>query len=382
MSNKQRFEFSEGGSSKFWEIWQSGSEVHTRYGRIGSDGQTTVKTEADAARAQKVYDKLVKEKTAKGYTLVSGATAAASPSPSPAASAATKAPARPRAEVMPWMAMGLGYRSADFDADDVYVISCRLNDDGDLAVQFDGTAGTGGFVCAAAAIERGSEKIHLAQGGAALSQDNGHVDERTPTPAFPPFLLSRSLFAALKAGESIAWPTVLTGDGTTVAVTRTGAGTRKITVNGKPQTVSTLEAKGADVRLSVLDDPQWPLILVDDEADECGWWLRAVGKNLDADAIADAGDAEEDDDADDDADDDDADDEEGAEGGWRRFEMEEKFWAISLDGENHTVKFGKIGTSGQEKTKSFDDPAAAKKDYEKLIREKTGKGYEEVGAED
>lgn len=378
MGEKRRFEFTEGGSSKFWEIWRDGTEVRTRYGRIGSDGQTTVKAEADEEKAKKLHDKLVKEKTAKGYVPVAGSSSASSSPPASAAGASGgSAPAHPLTGLSPWMSMGLAYRSADFDADDVYVIACKIDGSGNLAVKYDGTAGPGEFVCAAAAIERGAEKINIAQGGASLSQDFGHVDETTPTQAFPPFLLSRSLFAALKAGETIAWPTVLTGDGKTVPVKKTGAGTRQISVSGKKQTVATVEAKGDDVTLILLDDKSWPLVLVDDEADECGWWLRAVGKDLDAEAIADG-----DEDADADADDEDGDADDGEGGGWRRFEMEDKFWAISLDGDSHKVKFGKIGTSGQEKTKSFDDDGAAKKDYEKLIREKTGKGYEEVGAED
>lgn len=53
----------------------------------------------------------------------------------------------------------------------------------------------------------------------------------------------------------------------------------------------------------------------------------------------------------------------------------QKFWEITLAGESHTVRFGRIGTAGQSRTKSFGDVAAAAKDYERLIREKTGKGY-------
>ena len=63
---------------------------------------------------------------------------------------------------------------------------------------------------------------------------------------------------------------------------------------------------------------------------------------------------------------------------WRRFEVDEKFWMIKLDGDAHTVRFGKTGTTGQEKSKEFGDEEAARKDYEKLIKEKTKKGYEEV----
>src|SRR6185369_17875247 len=89
------------------------------------------------------------------------------------------APAKRLTGLSPWMSTGLAYRSADFDADDIYIINCKLNQDGDLAIKLEGTAGDSGFVCAAAAVESGSEKIHIAQGGASLSQSNGHVDEKT-----------------------------------------------------------------------------------------------------------------------------------------------------------------------------------------------------------
>jgi predicted DNA-binding WGR domain protein len=69
--------------------------------------------------------------------------------------------------------------------------------------------------------------------------------------------------------------------------------------------------------------------------------------------------------------------------GMRRFEMREggssKFWEIEVEGRELTVKFGKIGTTGQTKTKKFDKPAAAEKEAESLVREKLGKGYVEIG---
>src|SRR6266576_3460733 len=52
-----------------------------------------------------------------------------------------------------------------------------------------------------------------------------------------------------------------------------------------------------------------------------------------------------------------------------------KFWNIELAGNSHTVTYGRIGTSGQSLTKSFPSEEAARKDAEKLIREKLGKGY-------
>lgn len=54
-----------------------------------------------------------------------------------------------------------------------------------------------------------------------------------------------------------------------------------------------------------------------------------------------------------------------------------KFWEISVDGCDVTVRYGRIGTNGQTKTKSFGDESAAEAHAEKLIEEKTGKGYEE-----
>ena len=64
---KRYFEFIEGSSAKFWEISQSGKDVTVRFGKIGTNGQTQTKTLADADAANKHTEKLIKEKTAKGY---------------------------------------------------------------------------------------------------------------------------------------------------------------------------------------------------------------------------------------------------------------------------------------------------------------------------
>ena len=73
---KRYFELSDGSSNKFWEIWIDGAEVFTRYGKIGASGATTVKDEGSDAKAQKLYDKLVNEKTRKGYVEKGSAPAA------------------------------------------------------------------------------------------------------------------------------------------------------------------------------------------------------------------------------------------------------------------------------------------------------------------
>jgi predicted DNA-binding WGR domain protein len=70
----------------------------------------------------------------------------------------------------------------------------------------------------------------------------------------------------------------------------------------------------------------------------------------------------------------------------RRFELVDasssKFWEIEVDGLGLavTVRFGRIGTQGQAKTKTFGSDAEARKEHDKLVREKTGKGYLELAA--
>ena len=53
-----------------------------------------------------------------------------------------------------------------------------------------------------------------------------------------------------------------------------------------------------------------------------------------------------------------------------------KFWEITLADDSHTVRYGRVGTKGQSKTKDFKSAAAAQAAAQKLIGQKTGKGYE------
>lgn len=66
-TTKRYFECVEDGASKFWEVWMDGNTVTTNWGKIGTAGQTKPKEFADDAKAKKEYDKLVAEKTGKGY---------------------------------------------------------------------------------------------------------------------------------------------------------------------------------------------------------------------------------------------------------------------------------------------------------------------------
>nr|WP_059253126.1 WGR and DUF4132 domain-containing protein [Escherichia albertii] len=54
-------------SHKFWAVEQQGNELHISWGKVGTNGQSQVKSFADAAAAEKAELKLIAEKVKKGY---------------------------------------------------------------------------------------------------------------------------------------------------------------------------------------------------------------------------------------------------------------------------------------------------------------------------
>ena len=68
----------------------------------------------------------------------------------------------------------------------------------------------------------------------------------------------------------------------------------------------------------------------------------------------------------------------------RRFEYVEgtssKFWEISNNNREVTVRYGRIGSNGQTQTKSFTSDAAANTDALRQINAKLTKGYRELAA--
>lgn len=61
------FELIDDKSSKFWEVGRSGNHVTVRYGKIGTDGTRKTKELGDENSAKLHHDKLVEQKTSKGY---------------------------------------------------------------------------------------------------------------------------------------------------------------------------------------------------------------------------------------------------------------------------------------------------------------------------
>lgn len=86
------FEFVDGTSAKYWEIWCEGQEVTVRFGRMGAAGQTKVKNFEDPGLAQAHEAKLIAEKTRKGYVEITSPTAAAAVPAPPVTPAVAVAP--------------------------------------------------------------------------------------------------------------------------------------------------------------------------------------------------------------------------------------------------------------------------------------------------
>lgn len=68
--NRREFHFSEGSSNKFWSIELQELSFIVHYGKIGTQGQSQEKVFATAELAVKEHDKLIAEKTKKGYVEV------------------------------------------------------------------------------------------------------------------------------------------------------------------------------------------------------------------------------------------------------------------------------------------------------------------------
>lgn len=63
----RHFIYQDEKSHKFWAVEQQGNELHISWGKVGTNGQSQVKSFADAAAAEKAGLKLIAEKVKKGY---------------------------------------------------------------------------------------------------------------------------------------------------------------------------------------------------------------------------------------------------------------------------------------------------------------------------
>jgi predicted DNA-binding WGR domain protein len=114
--SRREFHFTEGGSSKFWAIEVDGPRFTVQYGRLGTAGQAQTKEFQNDAEAKKAADKLIAEKTKKGYAEVGSAASAPAAKPVKARPKAAEPPGPPAA--LPGPAAPAVTRRAEFEAPD------------------------------------------------------------------------------------------------------------------------------------------------------------------------------------------------------------------------------------------------------------------------
>ena len=87
----RRFKYKDEKSSKFWQIRQEGGVLTLQWGRIGTQGQGQNKEFVDAAQALAAMNKLITEKTGKGYLEVSDTSQSSQSRPEPSCAARSHA---------------------------------------------------------------------------------------------------------------------------------------------------------------------------------------------------------------------------------------------------------------------------------------------------
>ena len=269
------------------------------------------------------------------------------------------APAAPPPEPLAWARPGvrLSYEISDFDATDTYTFEVLEADGGlSLAIHMGAEQVAAAARFSDAALESATKIVAIAQGGA-------DVDLRKEqTKALPPIVLARAGAAKLAAGKSLAWKSEWSEPGKLEGAARE---TCVVRVDGAERPLAAITASSEQTTLTVLDDLRWPLVLARVEGD-CHVRLEAIDTSRAGTAEpaarvkADAAPA-------------------AASGAARRFEMSEggsqKFWEVAVEGPALTVRFGKLGTAGTTQTKTLASAEAATKEADKLVREKTKKGY-------
>jgi predicted DNA-binding WGR domain protein len=359
---KRRFELVEGRASKFWEVSIEGNEVRTSYGKIGARGQTTVKDEGSPEAASRLYEKLVKEKTKKGYVEVGAApesSARATPSSAEAPTIANPSAKLPVAsfDVFARLAALGAVEATDEDGDELLGLA-----DIEALASVKWREHHRGTIAALLGRELPANSVvPLVKGGGGSLVLGWQLDETSPMRAVwldsegdPREVFAASMeemFTLLPHGLGYLYDCIKSAERGTPLDRESGCDVAAWSEAGFPPHPT----PGRAVHAALRSSPRFSAWLEGEAGGGSGG-----GATMD-EADADSGGNGDDSDA-----------------RWRRFEMEEKFWAIQLEGRRHTVRYGKIGTNGQQKSKDFDDEDAARKDHARLVAEKTKKGYRPV----
>ncbi|EHV30413.1 WGR domain protein [Escherichia coli DEC5B] len=99
----RHFIYQDEKSHKFWAVEQQGNELHINWGKVGTNGQSQIKSFADAAAAAKAELKLIAEKTKKAMWKMLQQTCISPPLPKPLLK--LKLPLRVKTNAPGWLMM-------------------------------------------------------------------------------------------------------------------------------------------------------------------------------------------------------------------------------------------------------------------------------------
>ncbi len=275
---KRLFQFIKGTSSKFWEISGKGDTVEVYFGRIGSSGKWAFKHGRSPEHARQIYDKLIAEKTGKGYVEATGA----KPAPKAARGAKPKVKAgQKHVSGEDLLARRICYESYTGKGTVDSFVCALVSTAKGLSVRFkeEGQSNDGRFLISTAALKSATGAIAIRSHP---NRVEGLVEARPKKVPHPdggdqllftkdtlPILLSRSAFAALKAGGvSLASPWARRGS-KPKSLAIVGEGASKLRFDGKSILVPTLMCDGELGEMWVLDDETWPFIIK--RRDKDGW---------------------------------------------------------------------------------------------------------------
>lgn len=411
---RRHFEFQEGTSSKFWDVEISNATVTTWWGKIGTNGQSKSKDFDSSASAQKEYDKLIAEKTKNGYKEVE-------------AGVQTVSKAKVAAENKQFYDEGLAREELNKVLQELPAMRQRL-------AQYQKNIQD---MRDAAKLDDSKNENHNQEECNDLSRMltidecweflEAKVGGRSALPEGVPEEVIREAESAMCVELPDDFRKFLqrhNGSGAfSIKPYKIGGGSQYFMaikdIVGMRANMAELGARFEGKEdFGEQDGPikenHWNKSWIPFTENQCGdhifidldppeegtlgqvvdWWHETALSTFQSDSLREwlnevvseikngeykfggIG-------ADDDEDEDEDDDAVASPSGRRHFECNEgnssKFWEIELGNCRLTTYWGKIGTAGQSKILEFDSEAETKKQYDKLVAEKTKKGYQEIG---
>src|SRR5260221_7327681 len=275
---KKHLTFKDNKSDKFWSIEVNGKSFTVTYGKAGTAGQTSVKEFDTEGKCMKEAEKLVSEKVKKGY-IESATDIAGKDNNLTQIIGETNSGIGARL-----MSKKLRYEMQDDDITESYLFTMAPGHE--LKMYYDGRGTAGGnLLFTGAAIESAVTHIDLCR-GLAHSHDGYNLPDKIIS-ELPPFLLSHNSLKELKQKGKSKFKVQWSYDrNEPIKITVQGRKEIKINIDGEDIDVPILMCAGLadddcdDITLWVVEDDEWPIILIHDWGDEFFWKFLEAGDDL------------------------------------------------------------------------------------------------------